>query len=45
MNKIAVKNIIRPDSKPMMLDATKYNAMRDAYLAVLPSDAPKSVNA
>ena len=38
--KIAVKNIIRPDSKPMMLDATKYNAMRDAYLSVLPSTEP-----
>lgn len=38
--KIAVTNIIRPDAKPMMLDAAKYNAMRDAYLSVLPSAAP-----
>lgn len=40
MTRIEVRNIIRPDSKPMMLDATKYNAMRDAYLAVLPSQEP-----
>lgn len=40
MSKIAVRNVIRPDSKPMMLDETKYNAMRDAYLAVLPATAP-----
>ncbi|EBV3599680.1 hypothetical protein DOI34_24260 [Salmonella enterica subsp. enterica serovar Virchow] len=40
MTKIAVTNVIRPDSKPMMLDATKFNAMRDAYLKVLPADGP-----
>lgn len=40
MSKVAVQNVIRPDSKPMMLDAAKYNAMREAYLSVLPSSPP-----
>lgn len=40
MTKIAVTNIIRPDARPMMLDARKYNAMREAYLSVLPAEEP-----
>lgn len=40
MAKVAVQNIIRPQAKPTMLDAAKYEAMREAYLSVLPATAP-----
>lgn len=39
MTKIEVENVIRPGSA-RKVDAVKYSAMRDAYLAVLPPAPP-----
>lgn len=39
MTKIEVENVIRPGST-RKVDAAKYSAMRDAYLAVLPPAQP-----
>jgi len=39
MTKVAMENINSPD-RPIRVDADKYQAMRDAILAVLPASAP-----
>jgi hypothetical protein len=39
MTKIAIKNVLRPGST-YTVDAVKYEAMKRAYLAVLPQSPP-----
>jgi len=39
-DKIAIENVLRPDSRPMNVDAAKYMAMKEAMLASLPTSAP-----
>lgn len=44
MSKIRVENVVSPGSSHNV-DATKYEAMKTAYLAVLPDKAPGSTPA
>ena len=39
MGKISIENVIRPGST-YAVDETKYEAMKEAYLAVLPDTSP-----